>query len=177
MRMNLKTAKFNQTEREDRKMGINTQASDWEFRGVAQLSLAVALGGGGFVFQFRSRTASVEETVFFMGGGLGVGEGVGQGVTPPDSSGQISYSPIRCDNVFSMIDLHQSGGRLMNIGVAAIVGYGGLSVSAFNLRTGVLFDNAGGFGPSVGGLQFGANAFVGFWQIGTLMARNVQRMR
>jgi len=158
-------------------MGLGTQVSDWEFRGVGQLSLAAGLGAGGYVFQFRSEAASVRETVFFLGGGLGIGEGVGQGVTPPDSSGQIAFSPIRCDNAFSMNDLHHSGGRLLNAGVSALVGYGVLTVSAFNIGTGVLFDNAGGFGPSVGGVQIGANAFVGMWQVGSLMARNVQRMR
>jgi hypothetical protein len=152
-------------------MATDTQASDWEFAGITQVSLGAGLGGGGYLFMFRSRTAEFHGEVFFCGAGLGVGGGVGQGMAAPDLSGRIPYSAIQCGNAFSMADLDNSIGRLVSAGAAIFAGYGGVSVSAMNIGTGVLFDNAGGFGVSAGGLNVGANAFVGVWRVGTLMAR------
>ncbi len=158
-------------------MGLSTQASDWEFTGITQVSIAAGLGGGGYLFKFQSVTANVRnEDVFFIGVGLGVGAGVGQGMSAPDSSGRIPFSHIQCSNVFSLVDLDMSPGRLMNVGASAMVGYGAISVSAFNFSTGVLFDNAGGFGFSAGGLGAGANAFVGFWRVGRLGANAARRV-
>jgi hypothetical protein len=154
----------------DKKMSTDTQASDWEFTGITQVSLGALLGGGGYLFMFRSRAAEFHGEVFFCGGGLGAGFGVGQGIAAPNSSGRISYTAIRCSNAFSMADLDNSVGRLVSVGAAILVGGGAMSISAMNISTGVLFDNAGGLGISAGGLNIGANAFVGIWRVGTLMA-------
>lgn len=156
-------------------MGLYTEAGDWEFVGLTQVSLAAGFGGGVYFFKFRSHTARVCEDAFFFSGGLGVGVGAGQGVTLPDSSGRLAYSRIQCINTFSMANLDSSLGSLQSAGVSVLVGYSALYVAAFNLSNGVLFDNAGGFGLNGGGVQASANAFVGVWRVGTMMGRDMDR--
>ena len=146
-------------------MGLDTRAGDWEFVGLSQVSLAFVAGGGAYYFKFRSRAAGVDEGVFFICGGLGVGWGAGQGAPWPDRSGRIPYSRIHCMNTFSMADLDNSMGNLQSVGAAVIIGYSALYVAAFNFSNGVLFDNAGGYGWTGGGLQASANSFVGGWRV------------
>ncbi len=153
-------------------MGLDTKVSDWEFAGITQVSLASIVGGGGYLFKFRSEKAGIRnEDVFFFGAGLGVGVGVGQGMSAPNSSGSIPFSPIHCDNAFSLVDLDMSVGELASVGVSALVGFGALKISASNISTGVLFQEEGGFGISAGGLALGAMAFVGMWRSGRLAAQ------
>lgn len=150
-------------------MGRNTQATDWEFAGMGEMGAAVGVGGGGYIFMFRSETAGVRARVCFLGGGLGLGESVGYSGSPPSSSGGVPYSSIHCDNAFSLADLNNSGGRIMNIGLSALVGYSAMSISAFNVSTGVLFDRAGGHGMSIGSISVGATALVGMWTVTTVL--------
>ena len=151
-------------------MSLNTQASDWEFTGLAEMGAAVGLGGGGYMFMFRSETAGIRARVCFLGAGIGFGESVGASLSPPDSSGRVPYSSVHCDNAFSLADLNNSGGRLASIGVSALVGYGAMSISAFNVSTGVLFENAGGLGLSVGSISVGGNIFAGIWRVTTVLS-------
>lgn len=150
-------------------MALDTQATDWEYTGLTEVTAAAGLGGGGYMFMFRSETASIRARVYFLGAGLGLGGSVGPTLAVPDFSGRLSYSSIRCDNAFSLVDLNNSGGRLSSIGVSVLVGYGGISISAFNISTGVLFDNAGGFCLSVGSFGAGATTFAGIWRVGTIL--------
>src|SRR5215203_173293 len=150
-------------------MAVDTQASDWEFAGLAEMGAAAGLGGGGYLFTFRSTTASIRARVTFLGGGLGLGESVGVNLPPPGSTGEVPFSAISCNNAFSLADLNNSGGRLLSVGVSALVGIGAMSVSAFNISTGVLFDNAGGYGVSYGSISVGATAFVGIWRVGSIL--------
>jgi hypothetical protein len=153
----------------DKKMALDTQASDWEFAGLAEMGAAAGLGGGGYMFTFRSVAASISARVTFLGGGLGLGEAVGVNLPFPGAAGGVPFSAISCANSFSLADLNMSSGSLLSVGVSALVGIGAMSVSAMNISTGVLFENAGGFGASFGSVTIGATAFVGLWRVGSII--------
>lgn len=152
-------------------MGLNTTATDWEFAGITQVSLSFGLGGGGYYFWFRSNQANIRnESVYFIGGGLGVGAGAGSGASSP------SYSPISCVDNFSLNDLHNSSGVLVSAGAAALVGYSAIFINAINTSK-VLFDGAGGFGLTGGGMAAGVNVFYGIWQVQRLWRSASQEER
>ncbi len=151
-------------------MGFHTTAADWEFTGVCQIGGAAGLGGGGFMFEFRSATAEVREEVFFIGGGIGAGGSMGGAGAPDISTGQMSFSPITCDQPFSLSNLHNCGGRLTSLGAAAVLGAGMLYISAATFRE-EYFHSQGGFGFSLGGFGLGGFTFVGLWKVGALLFR------
>lgn len=152
-------------------MALETLASDWEFAGICQIGGAAGLGAGGFMFEFRSATANMREEVFFVGGGIGLGGNVGGAGAPDFSTGEMSFSSIECDNPFSLIGLHNAGGRLTSGGAAVIVGLGITYISAFTFRES-FFHSQGGFGFSAGGFGAGGYTFAGLWKVGRLMTRS-----
>ena len=150
-------------------MALDTQASDWEFAGICQIGAAAGIGGGGYMFMFRSETASERQDVYFFGGGVGVGGSVGGASSPQISTGEIPYSPITCSNAFSMRDLHNSAGTIASVGVSAIVGWNYTLIGANTLDT-VYFEGQGGWGGNAGGFGAGGTVFAGIWKVGRIMA-------
>lgn len=145
-------------------MGLRTDATDWEFAGLAQLGGAAGVGGGANAFFFRSASAGVNEMVLFLGGGIGAGGSLGGSGAPDFDTGRMSYSPIECTQAFSLHDLHNSSGRVSNGGVACAVGYGATYISA-GWGDNILFEHQGGLGLSAGGFGLSATMFFGVWQV------------
>jgi hypothetical protein len=150
-------------------MALETQASDWEFAGICQIGGAAGIGGGGYMFMFRSETAGERQDVYFFGGGIGMGGSAGGASAPQISTGEIPYSPIDCINPFSMRDLHNSVGSIVSGGVSTIVGWNYTLIAATSSST-VYFERQGGWGGNIGGFGVGGTAFVGIWKVGRIMA-------
>jgi len=142
-------------------MGNGTKVTDWEVAGVAQVGGAATLGGGAWMFEFKSTLAAVKQAFVFVGAGLGVGGSVGGASAPDFSAGTPSYTAITCDRAFSVDDLSGSAGRLTTAGAGLAVGYGVTIISAFNLR-GSMFSSQECYGISIG-VGAGAMTTVGYW--------------
>lgn len=150
-------------------MALDTQASDWEFAGICQIGVAAGVGGGAYMFMFRSETASERQDVYFFGGGIGTGGNVGGASSPEISTGEIPYSPIECLHPFSMRGLHNCVGSIVSGGVSFIVGWNYTLIGATSSRT-VYFERQGGWGGNAGGFGAGGTAFMGIWKVGRIMA-------
>ena len=146
---------------------MHTQATDWEFACICQIGGAAGLGGGAFMFDFKSESAEVHEEVFFFGGGIGVGGSVGGAFAPDLSTGRVSFSPITCENPFSLNNLHNCIARITSLGASLAVGAGIMYISAGNY-----FNGQGGFGLSVGGVGLAGFTFMGIWEVGRLAIRS-----
>lgn len=144
-------------------MGYDTLARDWEFAGMCQIGGAETIGGGFYMFSFRSQTAGVSEDVYFGGGGIGMGGNVGGSSMVDLSSGQLSYSAIECTREFNLHHLHNAIGRVTAIGVSLAVGYGQMYISAAS-GFDELFFSQGGHGLTVG-VGVGATSFYGLWRV------------
>lgn len=119
------------------------QASDWQVSSVASGGAFDAVGGGGWVFEFKSPTVCEQPVAFFYVGG---GAGFGSGASTSDSSletkpKKTEFTSIECDRAFSLADLDGAGGRL-SVLEGFIFGYGGgiVCISAFDL-SGSLFNS------------------------------------
>jgi len=143
-------------------MGRGTKATDWEVAGVAQVGGAATVGGGLWMFEFKSSLAGMKVPFLFIGAGLGLGGSIGGASAPDMSSGQPSYTALRCDRAFGVDDLSGSAGRLTTAGAGMAVGYGVVIITAFNFR-GPMFASQECYGFTIG---VGASAMttVGMWQ-------------
>jgi hypothetical protein len=149
-------------------MATNVNASDWEAQGVAQVGVAVGVGGALYLFVFRSRYADCRAPFLFIGAGVGIGGNMGSGTAPSPSDIVQNVSPnmwssIPCTRPFAASDLDVSYGALSTISVSVGLGYAGLGISAGLVDN--LFDsaNVSGWGTGVGAV--GAS-MVGLWQMG-----------
>ncbi len=142
-------------------MGNGTNVTDWEVAGVAQVGGAATVGGGVWMFEFKSTLAAVKQPFIFVGGGLGLGGSMGGASAPDMSSGTPSYTALTCDRAFSINDLSGSAGRLTTAGAGLSVGYGVTIITAFNWG-GSMFSSQECYGISIG---VGASAItmVGYW--------------
>lgn len=132
-------------------MAFNTKASDWEVLGFCQVGGAAVLGAAVWFFNFRSKTANVDE-IFNLSAGLGgVGGSIG-GSTLPDLAGNLVYTPVTCAQPFSLYDLNGAAGMVGNAGVSFAVGYSAILIAASKLAVGgaLFHQEAHGFSAGVG---------------------------
>ncbi len=143
-------------------MGHGTRATDWGVAGVAQVGGAATVGGGLWMFEFKSVLAAARQPFVFIGAGLGLGGSMGGASAPDMSAGTPSYTSIACDRPFSVDDLSGSAGRLTTAGAGLALGYGVTIVTAFNWG-GSMFSSQECYGISIG---VGASAItmVGYWR-------------
>lgn len=126
-------------------MNYETRASDWKVSGLGELSGALGLAGGVWLFGFRSNTAQCKALLLFsgMGGGLGIElklkgainglKEVLQGLSAPLFA-EGEGNPIKCDRAFSAAELNGKFGLISSVGVAAGARYGVAAISAFSIR-------------------------------------------
>lgn len=145
-------------------MGYHMEVEDWEFAGLCQIGGGEGLGIGFYMFSFRSRAAGVREDVYFGGGGLAAGGSIGGASMVNLSDGQISYSSIRCNRPFSLLQFHNTIGDIVTLGASLAVGYGLIGISAYTW-TQTLFEEQVGHGASAG-VGLGGTYFTGVWRVG-----------
>lgn len=134
-------------------MDLSRRTREWEVLGVAGVGGAAVVGGGEYLFHFRSPqgTAQFSLTVY----GLGVG-GAGGSVGG-------TYSRIEPETAFSVNDLDGCMGRFTTAGAGVVAGYSLAYISAFGISVGNLFlsQNVGGFTVTAGA---GALVGAGYWK-------------
>jgi hypothetical protein len=135
-------------------MGRKTTATDWEYAGILSVSSTLGLGGGGWVFSFRSTTADVWEDFVMLAAGAGT-PGLSVEVGLPDfSSDDLSWSKIKCLVPFSASSLDCADASFTTEGVgAAFTGYSSLQLSVTRLGGPTLFSSQENAGFSAG-VQF-----------------------
>lgn len=132
-------------------MARGTKATDWEYAGVLSLSASIGLGGGGWLFSFRSKQAQCWEDFVLLGMGIAV-PGLSIEVSVPDmATDDLSWSKIQCLRPFSAADLHDSFGDFRTVGASALlVGYSKLYLTAKSKHGPAFFMDQVNDGFSVG---------------------------
>jgi hypothetical protein len=152
-------------------MGVMTKAKDWQVSGSGQITAAAIGGAGAWLFDFKSNTARCTATFVFLGLGFGGGSKVGGWTTLKEivkkaasalSVSPTSFDPIECDRPFSAYDLDSSGGRIADMGVSNVVGYGATFISAGALSS--LFRTQLTHGIELGVGRAGITT-VGLWML------------
>lgn len=156
---------------------LEKQIHDWQVSGLAQTGGGSGLAGGVWFFAFYSPSAKLTEYFGYLGGGVGVGANIGGvGLPYPSDLGKgLSYSPIKCERPFSVVDLNHSGGRVSMLGAGLVAGLSSCVISAFNF-SGELFSGQECSGMSIGVGACGIST-VGFWASVTLSKQAAQAFR
>ncbi len=154
-------------------MSMHITADDWQVAGFGSLSAAEGLGGGVWLFKFKSETAGYARPDFlfaFVGAGSGLGldfskllklgGAIAKAVKLGGnlSTSEISYSPITVRKPFGMEDLDFTFGVLATAGAGIVEkGYSATVISArpyFNRELSI--------GPQLA-LGAGAMIVMGYW--------------
>jgi hypothetical protein len=132
-------------------MGRATKAFDWQFAGVMSLNASVTLGGGGWLFSFKSKTADWWEDYALLAAGAMI-PGVSLEVSVPDmAEDDLCWSPAESYYGFSAADLGNATGEIGSVGASALlVGYSVLTLSARAPNQQPLFFQQPNTGFSVG---------------------------
>src|SRR4051794_15651614 len=102
-------------------MGRGTKAFDWQFAGVMSLGASVGLGGGGWLFSFKSKAADWWEDYVLLAAGMVV-PGLNVEVSLPDmAEDDLCWSPAESFYGFSAADLGNATGEILTGGVSALL--------------------------------------------------------
>ncbi|MGL4551835.1 MAG: hypothetical protein ACRC33_11670 [Gemmataceae bacterium] len=155
-------------------MGRATKAFDWQFAGVMSLNASVGLGGGGWLFSFKSKTADWWEDYVLLAAGAAV-PGASLEVSLPDvAEDDLCWSPAESYYGFSAADLGNATGEIGSVGASALlVGYSALTLSARGTDQRPLFwqQRNDGFSVGVQVKPVASGAFVGgkYYSLGTVL--------